>query len=69
MFLTFLPNRVWRAYTGGKHIDALQGKTPQISRFPEEWIASCALAFNPDRVTPGEGAEPNAGRPYSARYY
>lgn len=55
MFLTFLPNRVWRAYTGGKHIDALQGKTPQISRFPEEWIASCALAFNPDRVTPGEG--------------
>ena len=55
MLLTFKNNRVYRAYTGGNHIDILQGKKPEISRFPEEWIASCALAFNPDRPVLNEG--------------
>ena len=49
------PNRVRRAYFGGEHIDALHGDPPVRGRYPEEWIASCAAAFNPDCPKPNEG--------------
>lgn len=49
------PNRVRRSYFGGNHIDALRGQPPAVTRFPEEWIASCTEAFNPDAPRPGEG--------------
>lgn len=49
------PNRVRRAYFGGEHIDALHGAPPVRARFPEEWIASCTAAFNPDCPKPNEG--------------
>jgi mannose-6-phosphate isomerase len=44
------PNRVWRAYTGGKFLDRLEGKSnPADSHFPEDWIASTTLAVNRGR--------------------
>lgn len=50
MIYKFKENRVWRAYTGGKHIDDFKGKTnPVDSDFPEEWLASTVEAFNPDK--------------------
>ena len=49
------PNRVRRAYFGGEHIDAMHGDPPVRGRYPEEWIASCAAAFNPDCPKPNEG--------------
>lgn len=56
MIFKFNENRVWRAYTGGKRIDAFYGKENCIdSRMPEEWIASTVEAFNPDRPIKGEG--------------
>ncbi|MBR4911139.1 MAG: class I mannose-6-phosphate isomerase [Clostridia bacterium] len=56
MIYRFKENRVWRAYTGGKRIDAFHGKAnPANSRMPEEWLASTVEAFNPDRPVKGEG--------------
>lgn len=56
MIYKFKENRVWRAYTGGKRIDAFYGKENCVdSRMPEEWIASTVEAFNPDRPIKGEG--------------
>lgn len=56
MIYKLLPTRVYRAYTGGKNLDEIERKeTPQISRFPEDWLASVTLAFNPDRCVEGEG--------------
>ena len=56
MIYKFKENRVWRAYTGGKRIDAFYGKENCMdSRMPEEWIASTVEAFNPDRPIKGEG--------------
>ena len=47
---------MWRAYTGGKRIDAFHGKkNPADGRMPEEWLASTVEAFNPDRPVKGEG--------------
>ena len=56
MIYKLLPTRVYRAYLGGEHLDALQKKeAPSVSRFPEDWLGSVTLAFNPGREMPGEG--------------
>lgn len=55
MIYRLQPNRVRRAYYGGNHIDELRGHAPQVGRMPEEWIASCAAAFNPDAPKENEG--------------
>lgn len=56
MIYKFKENRVWRAYLGGKRIDRFLGKDKcEDGRMPEEWIASTAEAFNPDRPIKGEG--------------
>ena len=56
MIYKFKPNRVYRAYYGGKRIDALCGKEVcEDSRFPEEWLASSVRAFNPGREDVVEG--------------
>lgn len=52
----FLPNRVWRVYSGGSGIDRLRGeKNGQDGHFPEDWIASTSLANNPQYDKPGQG--------------
>lgn len=44
------PNRVWRSYPGGMRLDVLQEKEdPQVSHFPEDWIASVTRAVNVGR--------------------
>ena len=48
-------NRVRRAYFGGENIDRMRGDPPRRDRYPEEWIASCAAAFNPDCPKENEG--------------
>lgn len=41
------PNRVWRTYPGGKKLDILEEKdNPDVSHFPEDWIASVTRAVN-----------------------
>lgn len=56
MIYKLLPTRVFRAYTGGKNLDLLEGKeNPRNSRFPEDWLASVTTAFNPGRDIPYEG--------------
>lgn len=56
MIYKLLPTRVYRAYHGGKNIDMMTGsKNPQITRFPEDWLASVTEAFNPGRDVKGEG--------------
>jgi len=51
------PNRVWRAYTGGKLLDGIEGKTePCDSNFPEDWIGSATRATNAGREDIDEGA-------------
>ena len=63
--------RVYRSYYGGANIDALMGVKYSdvtgesgaraeaagvgVTRFPEDWLASVTLAFNPDRQVEGEG--------------
>lgn len=43
-------NRVWRTYTGGRNLDALDGAEQAVdSHFPEDWIASLTRAVNPGR--------------------
>lgn len=52
----FVPNRVWRAYLGGLGIDQLSGKADgKDNHFPEDWIASCVEANNPQYDCPGQG--------------
>lgn len=52
----FLPNRVWRVYSGGSGIDRLRGEiNGQDGHFPEDWIASTSLANNPQYEKPGQG--------------
>ncbi len=42
--------RVWRTYSGGKKIEAWQGKEePRDGEFPEEWVASVVNARNTGR--------------------
>jgi len=54
--IKFEPNRVWRAYLGGAGIDCLRGTPPGTDgRFPEDWIASCVEANNPQYDCPGQG--------------
>lgn len=56
MIYKLLPTRVFRAYSGGKNLDVWEGKqSAQISRFPEDWLASVTVAFNPGRDLPNEG--------------
>ena len=56
MIIKFKENRVRRAYLGGKRIDRFKGKEkPADGRYPEEWIASTATAFNPDMPKENEG--------------
>ena len=56
MTYKLLPTRVYRAYYGGKNIDLWQNtENPEISRFPEDWLASVTEAFNPDRKVENEG--------------
>lgn len=43
----FERNRVYRVYTGGKQLDAMQGKQAEDGFFPEEWLASAVKAINP----------------------
>ncbi|MGB0369988.1 MAG: class I mannose-6-phosphate isomerase [Opitutales bacterium] len=41
------PNRVWRTYSGGKTLDAMEGKAvPEDAHFPEDWIGSTTQAKN-----------------------
>lgn len=54
--IRFKPNRVWRTYTGGKILDALENKpAPADTHFPEDWIGSTTQAINPDREHIVEG--------------
>lgn len=54
--IKFQPNRVWRAYLGGAGIDCLRGTSPRSDgHFPEDWIASCVEANNPQYHCPGQG--------------
>ncbi len=56
MIIKFRENRVRRAYLGGKRIDRFKGKeNPTDGRYPEEWLASTAVAFNPDKPIQNEG--------------
>lgn len=56
MIYKLLPTRVYRAYYGGKNLDALEKKDNcETTRFPEDWLASVTMAFNPDRVVENEG--------------
>ena len=56
MIYKLLSTRVYRAYYGGENIDRLTGvENPQITRFPEDWIASVTTAFNPGRSVENEG--------------
>lgn len=43
----FLPNRVWRCYTGGALLEQFIGKNSDPDgHFPEDWLASCVRAIN-----------------------
>jgi mannose-6-phosphate isomerase len=54
--LRILPNRVWRTYSGGRQLDAIEGKNnPVDGPFPEDWIGSTVRATNPGRIQPDEG--------------
>jgi mannose-6-phosphate isomerase len=45
----FMPNRVWRCYTGGVLLDRFVGNAAQIDdHFPEDWIGSTVVAMNGD---------------------
>lgn len=56
MIYKLKPTRVYRAYSGGKNLDILENKEiSQISRFPEDWLASVTVAYNPERCVEGEG--------------
>lgn len=51
-----LPTRVYRSYYGGKNIDLITGaENPQVTRYPEDWLASVTEAFNPGHYTENEG--------------
>jgi mannose-6-phosphate isomerase len=53
--LLLAPNRVFRSYTGGALLEALQGKDhPRDSHFPEEWVGSTTATRLSGRP-PGEG--------------
>ena len=50
------PNRVWRTYTGGRLLDAMEGRDPPADgSFPEDWIGSTVRAINPGRDGSDEG--------------
>ena len=51
------PNRVWRAYLGGKTLDVFEGReNPTDSHYPEDWIASTTKTNNKGRGNlEGEG--------------
>ena len=52
----FLPNRVWRVYSGGGGIDRLRGVSPACDgHFPEDWIASTSRANNPQHPGADQG--------------
>lgn len=56
MIYKLLSTRVYRSYFGGKNIDRVTGVAhPDITRFPEDWLASVTTAFNPDRPIENEG--------------
>lgn len=43
----FVPNRVWRCYTGGLLLDEFVGNaSPEDAHFPEDWLASMVQAVN-----------------------
>ena len=48
--------RVRRAYYGGKNIDVMMNvDDPKNTRYPEDWLGSVTIAFNPDCVVANEG--------------
>jgi len=50
------PTRVYRSYFGGYNLDRLENREEwEITRFPEDWLASVTTAFNPGRDEPNEG--------------
>ena len=62
----FLPNRVWRCYTGGLLLDRFLGRDESTDGYmPEEWLASITSAENGEhslsveeglsRLRPGDG--------------
>jgi mannose-6-phosphate isomerase len=55
--LRFLPNRVWRCYTGGLLLDRWRGTdSAQDGHLPEDWLASATRALNgPNSQGPDEG--------------
>lgn len=56
MIYKLTPTRVYRTYYGGKNIDFITGvRCPNITRYPEDWLASVTKAYNPDHETEGEG--------------
>ncbi len=71
----FQTNRVWRVYTGGKLLEALQGiDCPRDDSFPEDWLASTTPARNQEhQQSPGEGLSyilnPDGSKGISFREY
>lgn len=56
MIYKLQPTRVYRAYYGGYNLDMMQNvNPPEISRFPEDWLASVTIAYNPGREVKNEG--------------
>jgi mannose-6-phosphate isomerase len=56
MIVELSSNRVYRTYLGGSRIDRLMGKSDaKDGHFPEEWVGSTILAFNPGREKLVEG--------------
>lgn len=55
--LFFLPNRVWRCYTGGALLDRFLGHSQEADgHLPEDWLASCVRAINGEQAQgPDEG--------------
>ena len=45
--LFFMPNRVWRCYSGGALLDKFVGnEKAEDGHFPEDWLASTTRAAN-----------------------
>ena len=56
MIYKLQPTRVYRAYYGGYNLDMMQNvNPPENSRFPEDWLASVTIAYNPGRKVKNEG--------------
>lgn len=53
--IKIIETRAWRTYIGGALIEASYNRDRIDNNFPEEWIASCVQANNPNRKDVVEG--------------